>query len=625
MSETEQTSNIGEQPIENLRTILHELLGVYVRMKTDGTTRLYYHIHVDPKYAFAFWPEVIERLASHPKEASIRWPGDPYPLLLALKNEATPITVEVLHAFIQAYPDVVTRPRSQVMGFVLGNPILAAQQEIVDVLLQANPKHLSGPHRSRIFQIMGFPPIWQGQPFPTLDHYYDYTVDWRELETHLREHPEEASILCPQECGTKMEYPSKEVAPNAECKTKFIFPLEAAVRFETSPVPLSTVELLLRLCPEAATIPDSSALIMVCTCQNQADPHVIEAILHANPSMAAKTCHYLQDAHDELGLPIQRIMFNPSMACVAQIVPQLIAACPLSLADDSNIYHCIPLQFAAEHYQLTPDFLRVLLQNGHRYNVNDLHDNGQLYVRGDCCNDSAMCSLLWRIRQLREWDASNSIPPEIPRWLLHQERREMVWQNYCLALQATGAYRVKVMSADDMWDYPLLHGAIEFGQEQMFFDKIFQQNASSDITRLDPLGRTPLVVAIEAAGSMMEVFEEGLLFEEEEHNLDICLVLKMLLDDGQGGSATLAIIPYTVHGIASWPLDLALQRGVPKDGIDLIANAIANASPRALSIPDPNTGLIPCLMAAVDDASLSTIYCLMIRSTQLIVELIQSL
>lgn len=179
------------------------------------------------------------------------------------------------------------------------------------------------------------------------------------------------------------------------------------------------------------------------------------------------------------------------------------------------------------------------------------------------------------------------------------------------------------MSADDMWDYPLLHGVIEFGHHQMFFDKVFQQSTSAEKTRLDPRGRTTLVVAIRSFGAVLPYLSLKTMWEEDEYNLDICLVLKMLLDDRQGGSAALASIPWTQARTTCWPLHLALEEDMhlPEDVIDLIAKSF----PPALSIPDPETGLVPCLMAAVYDFSLSTIYRLIIRSPEFIFERCQPL
>ena len=630
MADTEQTSNNGSshlKPHDKGTSVLHELMGLHVRMGDSSST--WYYMKVDPKDASADWQKVIQRLASHPEEATIcrpigRWQEcEPYPLLLALKNEARPITVDALRKFIEAYPDVVTRLRSEVMDFVLQNPVLVSRQEIMDVLLQASPKYLSGQYRSRTFQIMGFPSSWQGQAFPIRDHYEAYTVDWQALETHLNEHPEEASILCAQECGTKYEFPRKVTAPPCErYKTKFVFPLEAAVQFETSPVPLSTVQLLLRLCPEAATTPDSSALFMVCACKNQVDPHVVQAILQANPTMASTRSHYLFFTHQGLSLPILQAMFKPSMACLAQIVPELIAACPSSLANKSNNYSSIPLQVITDHDHLTPDLLRVLLQNGHRYNANDLNPQGQTFVRG--LNHSAMGKVLWR-----NLDILEMLPSERPQWCQLPEQREMIWQNYCLLLQAAGAHIVnlmsaEVMSADDMWDYPLLHAVIEFAHHQTFFDKVFQQSTIAEKTLLDPLGRSTLVVAIQAAGRYRPPSGRfHFVWEENKYNLDSYLVLKMLTDDRQGGSAALASIPYTWRRNTYWPLHLALdqEEQLTEDEIDLIAMSF----PPALSIPDPETGFVPCLMAAVYDFSLSTIYRLIIRSPEFIFERCQPL
>ena len=228
----------------------------------------------------ANWPAVRKRLSTHPQEASVKDPIrsattnlQEYPLFLALLNQSTPLTKDALEGFIHAYPNIVTKPRSLVVSYAMRNAELCSQYPgIVDDLVLANPRHLTGRLRTRTFELMGFSPLQDGA-YPQCRWHSsgeDYQVDWNALENHLKDNLEEASKLC-------TGWPDSEP----------IFPLEAAIHFEDPPVPLSVVELLLRLCPEAATQPDSCALAFACNNRGLEDPEVIRAILRANPKLAA--------------------------------------------------------------------------------------------------------------------------------------------------------------------------------------------------------------------------------------------------------------------------------------------------------------------------------------------------
>lgn len=602
------------------RAILLQLMGIPAQRNIS--------VEVTPKTAQANWPKVMERLASHPEEANKNHDShkfgagtsnrDPDALLWALQNEATPLTVECLRAFIQAYPDVVTQPRSPVITYVMNNSTLMAPENenqggtnstILETLLQANPKYLSGPGRTRTFQLLGFP-VSSLEDAP--NNFYaearggGHEVDWQALETHLREHPEEASILCPEDART-------------DDTCFLVFPLEAALRFEASPVPLRTVELLLTLCPEAATIADSSTLLLACACRHQVDPQVIRLILNANPAMAAEANPYLIDTLHERGLPLHEVVKKTSSVVAAEMAADLITAYPASVSDTSNIYGQIPLQVAVEQRELSPALLRVLLENGHRYLADDagssiddtgnLQKEGHLFFKGDPHisgdDEPPMITILNEANLIRDLDRMTEIPP---RYRLELDR---VWQNLCLALQAAGAFRTK-MSPDTMWEYPLLHGVIEFGVQQLYFDRILRECATGDLTQLDPLGRTALAVALEMADALRQKYEE------DDDNMKLDVVLQMLLDDRRGGSSALASIP--IADGRTLPLHRALQQGL-QDGLVPIAAAF----PDALAIPDPATNLIPCILSAVGDgARVGTIFALMAQRPNLIADLCQT-
>ena len=305
------------------------------------------------------WPAVLERLQSHPNEATIMYRGgiisskSMCPLYAALSIDCTddPLTEEVAEALVRLHPQPVTHPRSSVISLACDNP--NTRPEVIDVFLKANPTYLCGRERTRTFQIMGFPAARHERPERS---YFNYNpirrgqeVDWEALEDHLATHPEEAKILNP-ECDVQHK--------------SLIFPLEASLHFVGNPVPLSTVQLLLRLCPEAATISDSSVLYMACVGRSLENPEVIRTILRANPSLADSQQYYINTS-GELGLPITEAVHLP---CAAEIVPDLIRAAPSSLSSVNQLGET-PLQVASQKFYPYPmcstDLLRVLLEEGH--------------------------------------------------------------------------------------------------------------------------------------------------------------------------------------------------------------------------------------------------------------------
>ena len=264
------TRHPGGQPapvvaVPAVRSTLLQLMG----FPKDGNT------YVSALTVTANWSAVLERLSTHPEETVIKncttlMLRPKHALFLALANENTPLTKEALQGFIQAYPDIVTTPRSSVISCALKNNVLCSKHpDIMDALLQANP-HLSGRQRTRTFEIMGFSPLRNG-PSPLCNSHrgQSHQVDWQALENHLQEHPEEAKVLC-------ISWGENDLR----------FPLEAALHFVDLQIPLSTVQLLLRICPEAATGPDSCILSYACTHHRLEDPEIIRTILQANPKLA---------------------------------------------------------------------------------------------------------------------------------------------------------------------------------------------------------------------------------------------------------------------------------------------------------------------------------------------------
>jgi hypothetical protein len=423
---------------------------------------------VDPN-----WPAVIDRLQTHPDEASTI----EQPLFLALTNERNPLTKEGLAAFIKACPVFVTDPKSQVMLRVVENA--KTRPEVENALLEANPFLLSGPKRTKTFQIMGFPSNRnENPPFKHLEKRFipaglrrteAHDMDWAALEKHIVAHPEEARIV-----------------------NDSLFPLEAALQLEEpTSIPFSTVELLLRHCPEAVTYTGSPALYFACDSRKQQDPRVIRAILNADPTLA-DTIPTCLEGNNRAGLAIHYAIHLP---CAAQVLPDLIRANPQSLATP-NIVDDIPLKVAAEKRDLPTDVLRILLQEGHRYNVGGASDPGrQLLTEDEYGNDTLMSEFIFSA-SLNDvlWDGTIG-------------RQHASWDNLCLCLKAAGAFRTGRPSVEEMWDHPLLHGVIEFVSGRwrwIFFDKVFNACQPNDLTRLDAAGRTPLVVAIERAGKFAD-------------------------------------------------------------------------------------------------------------------------
>jgi hypothetical protein len=178
------------------------------------------------------------------------------------------------------------------------------------------------------------------------------------------------------------------------------------------------------------------------------------------------------------------------------------------------------------------------------------------------------------------------------------------WQNFCLSIKAAGAFKTG-LSAETMWDYPILHAAIEFGYEQSCFEKIFRESNPDDFTRVDALGRTPLMVAIEVAS------------DNPNNDMNIQEVIQILLDDQQGGSSQAAQIPKENSNYGTiLPLHYALRLGV---GFDDGLGHIVDACTGALDIVDPETKLLPFLSAAVGaQARVNTIYALAMERPNLI-------
>jgi len=554
------------------------------------------------KTANANWKGVVERLSTYPHEAAMKesfhnqttpfdvidykneveiselWSFEKYPLTIALANEATPLTKEALDAFISAYPDIVTAPRSPLAFAVSKNATLCENMpDIMDIFQRSNP-HCCGLQRTRTFQLMGFSTAIDG-PTPQFNNYRGdgHIVDWQAVEHHLNEHPEEAKIVC-----------------------SGVFPLEVALQFQRCPPPLSTVQLLLKHCPEAATIDDSCALMWACSLHLLEDPEVVRAVLRANPKMASVNGQSTVECYieEQFGLPLHTAVFF--LPCAAQVIPDLMEAYPAAIADTSSIYDQIPLQVAVrDRRRASVDLIKVLLEYGHRYKVGEECGRGQLFAISGNNDDSGDC-----------WALNNLIDNACMYREDGPERAEETFQNVCLGFQAAGAFKTQ-LTVDDMWEYPLLQGALEFGKMEWIARQILDRHMTeADLRRTDGLGRTPLAVAIAMAGS------------NDNHDPDFInfsVIIERLLDEEQNGSPETASLPITVNGISMLPLHLALQQGV---GLDDGSKHIVNAFPGALSIPDTQSKLIPCLLAAVGErARVETIFGLMIMRPNLIATL----
>jgi len=504
--------------------------------------------------------------------------------MLALANERTPLTKEVLTAFIEAYPDVVNDPRSLLAVAACKNSVLCNSiPDIVDIFQRANP-HICGLLRTRTFEFMGFSSAFDGSSPQFNDHRgAGHIVNWQDLENHLRENPGEAKIACPTDGGGAM-----------------LFPLEVALQFQYSPPPLSTVQLLLQLCPEAATIDDSCALMWACSLHLLEDPEVVRAILKANPRMAGVNGQHTAECHieEQFGLPLHTAVFF--LPCAARVVPDLMEAYPAAISDISSIYSQIPLQVAIRDRRIASvELIKVLLQYGHQHKVGEECGRGQLFFADDRNEDWMAMTHLIEIAFITREGRSG-----------HAEIAERGFQKACLGFQAAGAFKTKLNVAT-MWEHPLLQGAIEFAKMQWIVMQILDRHTTqADLTRMDALGRTPLMVAIEMAGS-------NDYHDPDEINFDA--ILQRLLDDGQNGSSEAASLPMNVNGIPMLPLHQALSQGV---GLEDGSRHIVNAYPEALSIPDPQSKLLPCLLAAVGERGrVENIFGLMIMRPNLIASL----
>ena len=297
---------------------------------------------------------------------------------------------------------------------------------------------------------------------------------------------------------------------------------------------------------------------------------------------------------EQMGLPLHAAVYFLLPACAAQVIPDLLEAYPEGVASDNNIYDQIPLQVATDRHHLSPEVLRILLEAGHCHSFGG---RGQLFAgEGNTVDTTAMQSLIENASLHREeWERGID------------DRR---WQNLCLGLKAAGAFKTG-LTVETMWDYPLLQAAIEFGTRQYIVGVVLEQHTiRADLDRADALGRNPLAVAIEMAGS------------NHHHDPDdICFaaIIQKLLDDQLHGSSQSASVPLN----ASLPLHRALHHGV---GLEDGSQYILEAFPGAVAVLDPETKLLPCLLAAVGErARVNTVFGLMVLRPDLIAALCQAI
>lgn len=248
-----------------------------------------------------------------------------------------------------------------------------------------------------------------------------YRMDWTALEEQLQANPVEARIVNPTQDHT------------------LEFPLEITLKLQhPTPIPCSTVSLLLRLCPEAVVINHDSALYEACCSRSQQDPRVIRAILNANPALAAQIPIYL-DGNNRAALPIHYALRLP---CAAEVIPDLIRAHPNSLSTGNAVLGDIPLQLYTESYSRgapNTQVLRKLLEEGHRDNVGAGKGGQVLYVSEEYSEAgstplSDVRSILWGYRE--QWEGIGQQHP--------------AWYNICLCLKAAGAFRTGLASVEEM-------------------------------------------------------------------------------------------------------------------------------------------------------------------------------
>ena len=101
--------------------------------------------------------------------------------------------------------------------------------------------------------------------------------------------------------------------------------------------------------------------------------------------------------------------------------------------------------------------------------------------------------------------------------------------------------------------------------------------------------------------------------EEDEDNLDSDGVIARLLNETRGGSLELA---RHCRDDGSLPLHLALRKGLRlSEGV----GRILQAYPEAVSVRDPQTNLLPFLLASVgENAEVETIYSVLILRPNLV-------
>ena len=197
--------------------------------------------------------------------------------------------------------------------------------------------------------------------------------------------------------------------------------------------------------------------------------------------------------------------------------------------------------------------------------------------------------------------------PVISRW----EYKNSILTNESTYVLDISTYKDFLHSPGYYVGKPLLQGVIEFEERQIFFNRVLKESRClrDDLVKKDSLGRTPLRVAIGMAGSY-----SNHNYLDRWEALYIDTVLQSLLNDSPQETCS-----HPMDNKGTLRIHFVLHNGVGlEEGFQILVDAYLDA----LSIPDPSTRLIPCLLVAVGERSrVGTIFGLMIERPNLIVEL----
>jgi len=152
-------------------------------------------------------------------------------------------------------------------------------------------------------------------------------------------------------------------------------------------------------------------------------------------------------------------------------------------------------------------------------------------------------------------------------------------------------YNHSDISTDEMEKVPLLHAALQIGSPIGLMNQMIHCCTPEDFCRCDYLGRTPLMISLNNKNSSAEIVMRVF-------HLTPVKVLNLLKIDKEGDN----------------PLHRIIKNGIKyrgskrKDEVALIGT-IVEYSPMALEVEDDVLGMVPFMLASIDDVwSLSVIY-----------------